>query len=155
MADTYYAWSPIKVGGKVNPETQMVEDVKVINPGDTVTAKDLGVTDEEFQTEYVAGGVARTVEYPKDVPPQQSVTQYLRDSATAEGYTAETTGGTHLLDAAEQLAVAVAAQKEVENADEVKDEEPTDNAEQKAHMPILEEAPKAAAAKPATAAASS
>lgn len=154
MADTYYAWSPIKVGGKVNPETQMVEDVKVINVGDTVTAKDLGVTDEEFQTEYVAGGVARTVEYPKDVPPQQSVTQHLRDKATSEGYTAETTGGTHLLDAAEQLAVAVAAQKEVADAGEVPDGETPDNADQLAHMPILAEAPKAAA-KPATAAASS
>lgn len=135
--ETYYAWSPIKVGGKFNEETQQVDDVKVINPGDTVTAADLEVDDEEFMEEYVRGGVVRPDEYPEDVPEQKSVNQHLRDQMQEAGEAFETTGGTHMMNEAEQALVARAAQKEVEDADEVEDEESPENADMLAHMPIL------------------
>jgi hypothetical protein len=151
MADeTYYAWSPIKVGGKFNTETQQVDDVKVINPGDTVTAGDLEIEEEEFQSEYVNSGVVRPIEYPEDIPPGKSAMQHLRDQAMEAGVAYETTGGTYLLDDAQQMAVAAAAQKELEDAEEVEDEETPDNAEQLAHMPILAENGGGAADAPAT-----
>lgn len=135
--ETYYAWSPIKVGGKYNEETQQVEDVKVINPGDAVTAADLEVDDEEFMEEYVRGGVVRPDAYPEDVPEQKSVNQHLRDQMQEAGEAFETTGGTLMLNEAEQALVARAAQKEVEDAEDVEDEESPDNADMLAHMPIL------------------
>jgi hypothetical protein len=94
---TYYAWSPIKVGDK-----------KEFKVGQKITADDLEVSEEVFQSEYVAGGVARLYDYPKNVPPGKSAMQHIRDTEDLAQRTG-TTGGTTLLTESEQLLVAQAA----------------------------------------------
>lgn len=59
MADTYYAWSDIR-----SSEAEETTDVKVTKAGETVTASDLGVSDEEFQA-LVESGAVKTEEYPE------------------------------------------------------------------------------------------
>jgi hypothetical protein len=57
MASTYYAWTNFTVVDENGKRTGTVQ------PGDTVTAADLGVSDEDFQA-YVDSGAIRTVPYP-------------------------------------------------------------------------------------------
>lgn len=99
---TYYAWSPIKVGDK-----------KEFKVGQKITASDLEVSEDVFQSEYVQGGVARTYDYPKNVPPEKSAMQHIRDTEHLAQRTG-TTGGTILLDESEQMQVARAVQLHVE-----------------------------------------
>jgi hypothetical protein len=47
------------------------------NPGDDVTAADLKLSDEEFQV-LVDEGAVREVPYPKDLPAEESPTEYVR-----------------------------------------------------------------------------
>lgn len=61
MADTFYAWTNFEI---VDPdEPGNPRKMTRINPGDTVTAGDLDLSDEEFQA-YVDSGSIRKQEYP-------------------------------------------------------------------------------------------
>lgn len=101
-AVTYYAWSPILVGDK-----------KVFKVGQKITASDLEVSEDVFQSEYVQGGVARTYDYPKNVPQGQSAMQYIRETENLAQRTG-TTGGTILLNESDQMQVARAVQAHAE-----------------------------------------
>lgn len=69
---TYYAWSPIRHGAADGTVTQ-------IKVGEEVSAKDLGVSDEEFQ-EYIDSGAVRTKKYP-DIDASLAPAQHLRQLA--------------------------------------------------------------------------
>jgi len=87
MADTYYAWTRFDV-----ERNEWGIATKTINRGDTVTAKDLGVSDEEFQA-LVDGGSVRNYGLPEDMPENWtgSPADWIKErnrrmlSATAEG----------------------------------------------------------------------
>lgn len=66
----YNAWSEIHHGGE--------EGVVKIMPGDSVSAGDVGLEDDEFQSEYVDTGIARQVDYP--------VPEGVTDQSPAEFY---------------------------------------------------------------------
>jgi len=59
MADDYYAWSNIRVGG---------DKPKVIRPGEKVSASDLGVDDDEFDNLVTIGSV-RSTPWPEGLDP--------------------------------------------------------------------------------------
>jgi hypothetical protein len=55
---TYYAWTRFEA-----ERNDWGVATKIINPGDAVTASDLGVNKEEFD-EYIDSGAVRTDKYP-------------------------------------------------------------------------------------------
>ena len=134
---TYYAWSTIQVGGERDKDTGALSGVKTINPGDSVSAADLDTDDEGFQ-QYVESGAVREVEYPEGVPVQMSVRDYARQQLQEAGEAVETTGGTWMLNESEQQNVARAAQMELNDAEEVKDEEVKPEDALQAKTPITE-----------------
>lgn len=58
----YYAWSPIRHGGEV--KDGLVVNVQTVAYGDSVSQKDLGVSDEDWQA-MVEGGSVREVKPPE------------------------------------------------------------------------------------------
>jgi hypothetical protein len=84
MADTMYAWSPIRAGGEtdivVDPlgrERRVVKSRNTIDVGEEVTPDDLGVSEEEFQ-QYIDSGAVRPYPYPDNVPDDEPPTEFLR-----------------------------------------------------------------------------
>lgn len=69
MAETYYAWGPIKAGEKN------------ADPGDKVSAESLGISKDEFQ-QLVDSTAVKTQKYPKDVPLGMSPIDHLRAKVT-------------------------------------------------------------------------
>jgi hypothetical protein len=95
MAD-FYAWSTLQVGGKV--VDGVVADVKVVKPGEKVTASGLGINETEFAAMCISGAV-RTTPFPADLPAGMSPREYFIKQAAQEGLTdqfALTTGGSHM-----------------------------------------------------------
>jgi hypothetical protein len=72
--DTFYAWSPIRVG--------VGEEIKDIKPGDKVTASDLETDGEGFMA-FVDSGAVRPYPYPDmpDTANQVSPIDFLRSKA--------------------------------------------------------------------------
>lgn len=85
MADTMYAWSPIRNGGEVmevidyrGNARPVVSERNIIPVGDKVTPADVG-GDETFD-QLVEAGSLRPYQYPKDLDPDsnESPLDYLR-----------------------------------------------------------------------------
>lgn len=85
MADTMYAWSPIRNGGEVisvvdnmGRDRRVVSERTIIPVGDKVTPKDVG-GDEAFEQMVEAGSI-RPYPYPKDLDPNssESPVEFLR-----------------------------------------------------------------------------
>lgn len=78
----YEAWSEVHYGGDDGKVTKIM-------PGDPISAGDVGLEDDEFQTEYVDTGIARQVEYPvpegvTDQSPTEYYKKQLNDLANPE-----------------------------------------------------------------------
>lgn len=88
MADTYYAWGEIHTSGDAAED----DSVKKVKPGDTVSASDLGVSDEDFEA-LVESGAVRTEEYP-ELPEGYtgSPAQYAQEQAVAQAQVDEAQG---------------------------------------------------------------
>lgn len=132
-----YAWSPIRYGGKGDPETGAISDVQVVEAGDEVDAGKLGISDEEFEA-LVESGAVREEKYPENIPAGMSAMQFIRQQAMDAGHAAETTGGTWMLNETQQMEVARAAQMDVEERGEGEDEEVTPEDARQALTPITE-----------------
>jgi hypothetical protein len=115
MADTLYAWSPIRHGGVV--KDGVVQDVKTVEYGDTVTQDKLKISDADWDA-LVDAGVVR-----KQKPPELaegftgSPMDALRAQLTEAGEPLDTTGGTTLMNEVERQEVAAKAQAEIQKAE--------------------------------------
>lgn len=65
MADTYYAWSPIRYAAETNDQGNIIA-YSTLEVGKKADAKTLGISDEDFQ-DLVDGGSVSTEKYP-DLP---------------------------------------------------------------------------------------
>jgi len=83
MADKYYAWSEIRNGGETEVQNDsqghtftVVTKRNVFPVGSEVTAKSVGVTDEEWD-EWVARGAVRNYPYPEEADDTTSPAQVI------------------------------------------------------------------------------
>ena len=88
----YYAWSDIRYGAEVDKDGNKTAD-KMVKAGDTVTQKNLGVSDADWQALVDAGSV-REYEYP-DMPDtyQGSPVDFLREKLADVAGAVEGSGG--------------------------------------------------------------
>jgi hypothetical protein len=121
MADTMYAWSPIRYGGDVKDGQLVKDSVKTVAYGDSVTQDKLKVSDADWEA-LVEGGVVR-----KQKPPELaegftgSPMDALRAQLTEAGEPLDTTGGTSLMNEIERQEVAAKAQAEIQKAEGASD----------------------------------
>lgn len=115
MAEKYYAWSELRLGGEsdlirsaTGAERRVITSREVVMPGEEVTKADLkkrGATDEDWEA-MLAGGSIRT--YPMPNMPEgstQSPTDFVMDSLR--------TGNREDLDPNTVLSLALAGQHSV------------------------------------------
>jgi len=86
----FYAWTTIKYGAKVDPNTGVALEYEYVKPGDSVSATQLFPNHDadRAQVEFDAlclGGAVRAVPYPDDYPldSDQSIRDFLVAKATA------------------------------------------------------------------------
>jgi hypothetical protein len=97
----YYAWSPIKHGADVDKDGNYVRD-KLLPAGSTVTQKNLGVSDADWEAMIEAGSI-REYEYP-DMPDtfQGSPVDFLRQKLADVAGAVEGSGGGYFGPTAEE-----------------------------------------------------
>jgi hypothetical protein len=92
MAETYYAWSPIRAGGEtdvvVDPlgrERRIIKSRNLIDVGEKVTADDIAEGDEDEFQAFIDSGAVRPYPYPdvdNDVePPVEFLRRRIREQA--------------------------------------------------------------------------
>lgn len=77
---TMYAWSRIVL----DRDPTSMKDTKVVQPGESVTAKGLGLSDEQFDV-LVNEGVVRSLKYPETHLDESPVEAYRRAAREAAG----------------------------------------------------------------------
>lgn len=110
MADTWYAWSPIRHSAEVDPDTGVASRVNVVKFGDTVTKAKLKVSDDDWDALVQAGSV-RNYAPPdgfdgtsEDESPVQYLQRKAREAAEAPEVSAmQSLGGSYFGPAPEEV----------------------------------------------------
>lgn len=79
MADTYYAFTPIRYGAEVDEASGAITSIKEKAVGETVSQSDLGLSDDQWE-QLVESGAVRNYEYPP-VEGDQTPAMYYKENA--------------------------------------------------------------------------